>query len=142
MPKWLKNLLTFVGIVLILAVLIWYTENFSAKEKPVIYLYPEEATEVIVTLELDGTLTTTHPFQAFMWIDFASHLRDIWLPPSFYSTYFSSQPPHSTTVKPVRVKGGSSCSGMSMGLASGLKAMKTRRRQSGSGVICSLAESV
>ena len=29
--------------------------------KPVIYLYPEEETEVSVTLELDGSLTSTYP---------------------------------------------------------------------------------
>ena len=61
MPKWLKNLLTFVGIVLVLAVLIWYTRNYTGNEKPVIYLYPKEETEVSVTLELDGELTTTYP---------------------------------------------------------------------------------
>ena len=30
-------------------------------EKPVIYLYPEEETEVSVTLDYDGTLTATWP---------------------------------------------------------------------------------
>ena len=30
-------------------------------EKPVIYLYPEEETEVTVTLDFDGTLTSTYP---------------------------------------------------------------------------------
>ena len=29
--------------------------------KPVLYLYPEEETEVTVTLDFDGTLTSTYP---------------------------------------------------------------------------------
>ncbi len=32
-----------------------------APEKPVIYLYPEEETEVTVKLDFDGTLTSTYP---------------------------------------------------------------------------------
>ena len=32
-----------------------------APAKPVIYLYPEEETEVTVTLDFDGTLTSTYP---------------------------------------------------------------------------------
>lgn len=32
-----------------------------APEKPVIYLYPEQPTDVTITLELDGTLTSTYP---------------------------------------------------------------------------------
>ena len=30
-------------------------------EKPVLYLYPEEETEVTVTLDLDGVLISTYP---------------------------------------------------------------------------------
>ena len=30
-------------------------------EKPVIYLYPEEETEVTVKLDYNGTLTSTYP---------------------------------------------------------------------------------
>ena len=36
-------------------------EKGPPAEKPVIYLYPEEETEVTVTLDLDGTLTSTYP---------------------------------------------------------------------------------
>ena len=32
-----------------------------APEKPVLYLYPEEETQVHVTLDIDGTLTCTYP---------------------------------------------------------------------------------
>ena len=35
--------------------------DFGLSAKPVIYLYPEEETEVTVTLELDGTFTSTYP---------------------------------------------------------------------------------
>ena len=39
-----------------------FPERFAvAAEKPVIYLYPEETTAVTVTLDFDGTLTTTYP---------------------------------------------------------------------------------
>ena len=62
MPKWLKNLLTFVAICLSVALFIFICATFgNRKEKPVIYLYPEEEREVSVTLELDGQLTTTYP---------------------------------------------------------------------------------
>ena len=36
-------------------------ENTATPEKPAIYLYPEEETQVSVTLELDGTFTSTYP---------------------------------------------------------------------------------
>ena len=36
-------------------------ENTATPEKPAIYLYPEEETQVSVTLELDGSLTSTYP---------------------------------------------------------------------------------
>ena len=36
-------------------------EKGPPAEKPVIYLYPEEETEVTVTLDYDGTLTSTYP---------------------------------------------------------------------------------
>ena len=39
-----------------------------AAEKPVIYLYPEEETRVSVTLDYDGTLTSTYPFYGDGWI--------------------------------------------------------------------------
>ena len=35
--------------------------NVAVPEKPVLYLYPEEETEVTVTLDFDGTLTSTYP---------------------------------------------------------------------------------
>ena len=37
------------------------TEPSWTDAKPVIYLYPEEKTEVSVSLELDGALTCTYP---------------------------------------------------------------------------------
>ena len=36
-------------------------ENTATPEKPAIYLYPEEKTQVTVTLDLDGILTSTYP---------------------------------------------------------------------------------
>ena len=36
-------------------------ENTATPEKPAIYLYPEEKTQVTVTLDLDGALTSTYP---------------------------------------------------------------------------------
>ena len=36
-------------------------EEASVSAKPVIYLYPEEETEVNVKLEYDGELTCTYP---------------------------------------------------------------------------------
>ena len=36
-------------------------ENTATPEKPAIYLYPEEKTQVTVTLDLAGTLTSTYP---------------------------------------------------------------------------------
>ena len=36
-------------------------------EKPVIYLYPEQPTEVTVTLDLDGVLTSTYPTYGDGW---------------------------------------------------------------------------
>ena len=38
-----------------------------AAEKPVIYLYPEEATKVSVTLDFDGKLTATYPAYGDGW---------------------------------------------------------------------------
>ena len=36
-------------------------ERGDLSAKPVLYLYPEEETEVTVTLDFDGTLTSTYP---------------------------------------------------------------------------------
>ena len=38
-----------------------------APEKPVIYLYPTEETDVTVTLDFDGTLTSTYPAYDGLW---------------------------------------------------------------------------
>lgn len=38
-----------------------------ADEKPVLYLYPEEETEVTVKLDFDGTLTSTYPAYGDGW---------------------------------------------------------------------------
>ncbi len=39
----------------------------STTEKPVIYLYPEEETEITVKLDFDGTLTSTYPAYGDGW---------------------------------------------------------------------------
>lgn len=42
-------------------------DNEPADEKPVIYLYPEEETQVSVRLDYDGTLTATYPAYGDGW---------------------------------------------------------------------------
>ena len=54
----MKRLLTLSLAALLAAAL---TGCGARGAKPVIYLYPEEETEVSVTLELDGTFTSTYP---------------------------------------------------------------------------------
>ena len=41
--------------------------NVTVPEKPVLYLYPEEEMEVTVTLDFDGTLTSTYPAYGDGW---------------------------------------------------------------------------
>ena len=41
--------------------------NVAVPEKPVLYLYPEEEMEVTVTLDFDGTLTSTYPAYGDGW---------------------------------------------------------------------------
>ena len=60
----------------------------------------------------------------------------------FFFAYFTSQPPHSTTVKPSLANGVNVCGSMFCGLPSGFHAMNTRRTLSGVGSISSLAASV
>ena len=43
------------------------TSPCSVPEKPVLYLYPEEEMEVTVTLDFDGTLTSTYPAYGDGW---------------------------------------------------------------------------
>lgn len=49
----------------------WRDRNVSAK--PVIYLYPEEETQVSVKLDYDGTLTSTYPAYEDGWTVTARH---------------------------------------------------------------------
>ena len=58
------------------------------------------------------------------------------------SGYETWQPPHSTTVKPVRVKAGSCWGGISTGLSRAFQAMNTRTTPSGSGEMVSRTCSV
>ena len=48
-------------LVLVLTVFGGCSRNEVEDAKPVIYLYPEKTTEVTVTLEYDGVLTSTYP---------------------------------------------------------------------------------
>lgn len=66
----LKTIIKWVVILVLAALLIWGIFSCSQPEddpanqmtaKPVIYLYPEEETEVTVSLDYTGTLTTTYP---------------------------------------------------------------------------------
>lgn len=66
----MKNkLMGILRVVLILAlvlvfgrmVLVMFLSMFATGAKPVIYLYPEETTEVTVQLDFDGKLTHTYP---------------------------------------------------------------------------------
>lgn len=62
--KTVKVIAVFVVLLLLIAaaILILATAtNRHEKMKPVIYLYPEETTEVSVKLETDGKLTATYP---------------------------------------------------------------------------------
>ena len=43
------------------------SRNVVVPEKPVLYLYPEEEMEVTVTLDFDGTLTSTYPAYGDGW---------------------------------------------------------------------------
>ncbi|MCC8130086.1 MAG: hypothetical protein LIO51_09185 [Clostridiales bacterium] len=52
---------------LMLAALCGCTDINDYSAKPVIYLYPEEETEVTVLLDYDGTLTTTYPAYGSGW---------------------------------------------------------------------------
>ena len=64
MKKWQKRALIAVVVIAVFLLLCWamlLLPDRKADEKPVIYLYPESETEVSVTLELDGKLTTTYP---------------------------------------------------------------------------------
>ena len=56
--------------------------------------------------------------------------------------HFTWQPPHSTTVKPLRSGPASSCGGSSTGSSRGFQAMNTRSTVSGVGVMVSRAASV
>ena len=64
---WRPILLTLAVLALLIAVCLglWYwregSKGPSSSAKPVIYLYPEEATEASVTLRYMGKLTTTYP---------------------------------------------------------------------------------
>ena len=60
----------------------------------------------------------------------------------FFCAYFTSQPPHSTTVKPLRSNDANVCGSMVCALCSGFHAMNTRRTLSGVGSMSSLAASV
>ena len=61
----LVRICVIVAIVITFAIIIFYSRSQRAKEdrdlKPVIYLYPEQETEVTVTLDYSGVLTTTYP---------------------------------------------------------------------------------
>ena len=56
----MKKLLTL-SLAALLAAALAGCSDFGLSAKPVIYLYPEEETEVTVSLDFDGTLTSTYP---------------------------------------------------------------------------------
>ena len=56
-------ILTILGLVFHDYVADWFVDNtnHARAEKPVIYLYPEEETDIHVRLTLDGDLTVSYP---------------------------------------------------------------------------------
>ena len=74
MWKWIgKKLIWFVVVILAVAVLV-FTLTYKTDDpaecvlaKPVIYLYPEETTQVEVTLDVDGELLSTWPAYGDGW---------------------------------------------------------------------------
>lgn len=62
-----KRILPLLLALLMLAALCGCTDANDYVAKPVIYLYPEEETEVTVLLDYDGTLTTTYPAYGSGW---------------------------------------------------------------------------
>lgn len=66
----MKKLLLMLGLTLLAAGLAGCgnsSGNVAVPEKPVLYLYPEEEMEVTVTLDFDGTLTSTYPAYGDGW---------------------------------------------------------------------------
>ena len=66
MKRPIKIILLVAGIVvLLLAVFLlfesWYASRYAVAAKPVLYLYPEEETQVSVTLSCDGGMTVSYP---------------------------------------------------------------------------------
>lgn len=64
--KWIR----IAAVVILLAVVAFFVyDSHQPREqrKPVIYLYPETATEVTVQLDYDGELTTTYPAYSGAW---------------------------------------------------------------------------
>ncbi|MCD7801332.1 MAG: hypothetical protein LUH09_00195 [Clostridiales bacterium] len=62
-----RRILPLLLALLMLAALCGCTDANDYSAKPVIYLYPEEETEVTVLLDYDGTLTTTYPAYGSGW---------------------------------------------------------------------------
>ena len=64
----MKKLCTLLADLMLLSLALPGCTPESAKDaKPVVYLYPEEETEVTVRLDYDGDLTTTYPAYADGW---------------------------------------------------------------------------
>ncbi len=64
----MKKLCTLLAALMLLSLALPGCTPESAKDaKPVVYLYPEEETEVTVRLDYDGDLTTTYPAYADGW---------------------------------------------------------------------------
>ncbi len=68
MKTFFTTMLIFLGILLILGLVFhdyiadWFIDdNHTRAEKPVIYLYPEEETDIRVGLSLDGEMTVSYP---------------------------------------------------------------------------------
>lgn len=61
----MKKIFLFVSvIVLLLTLTSCRCDDYATDAKPVIYLYPEEKTDITVTLDYNGTLTCTYPAPA------------------------------------------------------------------------------
>ena len=102
----MKKLLLMLGLTLLAAGLAGCgnsSGNVAVPEKPVLYLYPEEETEVTVTLDFDGTLTSTYPDYGDGWTVTArpdGTLTDPATGREYYCLFWEGSPRRSTTFPP------------------------------------------
>ena len=65
---WILIGILVAGGIAFAAYALWESNQPTPQRKPVIYLYPEETTEVSVSLDYDGQLTCTYPLYQNGWL--------------------------------------------------------------------------